>query len=319
MDKELKDELEEKLGAEEAQKRIKDKVGEYHGLITPDSAGYLVSLEVFGPRARTATLLQARASLTPVKVRVRVERVFPPKTYEKAGKASCTERASVSDHSGTGTLVCYDEAARPLSEEIAAGDLVEASPVRFRGDEYHLAQNGTLSVAQKGKRAKIAGSDGIGVFEGEITRWFGNMPYQKKGNETPGTMASFEISDASGTARVVWWESPEFSQALPVGTRIIVENGVRRGGEIHITAAGRLVYGKGQEKENPKIEKIEVKGGGAVEIKAGEIEFSLDENAACIRMGAGMPPAGVSAKTIIELKTPSWIGKPLPNSWIPKD
>ncbi len=336
--------LREQLGEAAYAERLSAKLGEYHFLITKEAAAHLLELEAAGPQARVGTLRQALLSPLPVMVRCRLERLFQPKLYEKNGQTARIQRMAVTDHSGPGTLVAYDKDCEPIDAQLLVGDLVQAGPVRSRGGELHLAPGGTLKRVQKGGRQKIvldnAGKNAstIGNFEGVVTEFGGDFPVRKtnwKQNTlagqaaagaappAPGLMSSFILKDDSGSARVVWWNSPGLQGKLRVGMQAQVENGIRRGNEIHISEAGRLVFdAKPQEEEQkrPKIGKIEIEtgetGAARVKVMAGEkivCFFSLEE--ACAKMGAGPVPEGVDAATIVELKKSDWMGKPLPLSW----
>lgn len=316
MDEGMREALETKLGKGELDSRLQKKLEEYHGLISRGAALHLLSLEFFGPQVRASTLLQAKASASAVKLRVRLERVFPARIYDKGGKGGLTQRAAVSDHSGGGTLVCYDDAARPLSECAVSGDLIEVSPVRFRGDEYHVGHGGEIKVAESGPRAKLSGGEGIGTFEGNVSEFFGDFPYRKNRGEG-GLMSAFELDDGKGKARCVLWDSPGMKNSLSKGMKAIIENGVRRGEEIHIGAAGRLLFArKNPDEGRPVIEKIEIdEERGKVVARAGSISAEMTFDEACKNLGIGPVPEGIKPVTLLNLKKGSWIGRHMPKSW----
>jgi hypothetical protein len=217
-----------------------------------------------------------------------------------------------------------------------------------------LVTGGSLRVVQSGPREKIVPTAGektasIGNFQGVVAEFMGDFPIRKtnwrqntlqgpaaktmasgSSGQTPangssgqnlaavsqGLMSSFTMQDTSGSARVVLWNSPGLSGKLRGGQKVQIENGIRRGNEIHISEAGRLVVDMGaQAAHRPPIESIEMEG-ATVKVKAGELTISwpsLEE--ACARLGAGAVPAGVDAATIIALKKGDWIGKILPRNW----
>ncbi|MDE1798668.1 MAG: hypothetical protein KGH63_04675 [Candidatus Micrarchaeota archaeon] len=341
--------LRAQIGEAEYAERLQSKLREYHFLITKEAAAHLLELEASGPQLRAQTLRAALLSPLPAMVRARVERIFPPKTFERGAAKGRIQRLSATDHSGPGTLVLYDAACQAIDEQVLSGDLVEAGPVRSRGGELHLSPGGTVRLLQKGLREKIIaeaagrGTGGagaakapssIGNFEGIVAEFQGDFPVRKanwKQNTLGGAgaagaaasrppvglMSSFTLQDDSGSARVVLWTSPGLAGQLRAGMRAQVENGIRRGGEIHVNEAGRVVFAHQTdgERKAPAIEKIEMDG-NRVMVVAGSRELffpSLEE--ACARLGAGKLPEGVSAQTIIGLKKAEWIGKPLPAAW----
>lgn len=317
-DKGVRAELEEKLGAEGLLARIAEKISEYHGLITKDAAEHLVALEVLGPRVRAATILQAKGTHSQCRLRVRVERIFLPKIFEGGGKSGMTQRFSASDHSGSATIVCYDDSCRMLNESVMSGDIVELEPVRHRGDEFHLSQGGKITPVQRGGRAKLAGSEGIGNFEGEVAEFFGDYPYRK--GTGSAMMSSFSLRDGNGSVRVVLWDSPSLSGKLLPGTQVGIENGVRRGAEIHIGAAGRLLFAlpKAEDDGAPKIEDIQIdEPTHEVRVMCGGkclVALTFDEAAA--NFGIGQVPPGIEPATALSLKKNDWIGRHLPRKWM---
>ncbi len=320
----LEEELRKLLG-DEFEERLAAKLKEYHQLIPRDAALYLISLESGGAAARVETLARALQSYSPVILQARIERVFPPRIIEKNGGKSKSQRAALSDQTGAGTLVVYDSACAPLERELMAGDLLQAGPVRVRGGEFHLLGNGVLTCVQKGVRAKIKEEkeipNQIANFEGVVTAVFGDFPYRRgqsrlSGEAGSALMTSFELQDESGKARVVLWDSPGLAGQLKAGQKVGIENGTRRGGEIHINSAGRLLMEWMEPAQRPKIDEITAseKEGCVIRADGHVVKFSSLEEAA-MRLGAGPVPEGVQASTIIELKKKDWIGRGLPVEW----
>ncbi|VVB56922.1 Uncharacterised protein [uncultured archaeon] len=328
-------ELEAQWGKETLDERLASKLREYHGLIPRESALLLLSIEAAGQSARPESIAQAMRAYRPSLLRVRVERVFPARAFDKNGGTSRSQRVSVSDQSGSGTLVAYDSACAALERAVVCGDLCEAGPVRLRGGEFHLLPGGEVKRLQKGPRMKIhappeaAGqnkSSSVGHFEGVVSSFFGDFPYRKgqsrlSGDAPSSLMSSFELTDSSGRARVVLWDSPGLSGQLKAGTPVEIENGQRRGGEIHIGSSGRLLAASPEGQPRPKIEKMEIiegkEGVACLSILSSDSRSfvfpSLDEAAA--RLGTGPVPEGISARTVVELKIREWVGKDLPEGW----
>ena len=325
----VEDELISKWGKDELEARLSAKLKEYHQLIPRESALMILNLEAIGSTVRPETLNMGSKSLRPVQLRVRLERVFPQRVSERDGGISKSQRVSVSDHSGAGTIVFYDSACQFLEHSALIGDLVQVGPVRFRGGEFHLLPGAIAECTQKGGRLKIVdsthqASSSVGHFEGAITDFFGDFPYRKgqsrlAGDAPSALMSSFELTDASGKARVVLWDSPGMAGKLKSGLSVEIENGQRRGGEIHISSSGRLLIHQVQETVRPKVGKIEFDAVNPSRIIVSSSDGrtflfpSLDEAAA--RLAAGPIPDGVDGRTMLELKKKDWIGKDLPASW----
>ncbi|GEM_PF-4138212 len=310
---EIEKELLGRLGKEGLEGRIASKLAEYHSLIPRESAAYLVSLEEFGPKVRVASLSQAKQTPQPSKLLVRIERVFQQRKFERGGKDARVQRAAVSDQSGSGTLVCYDDACAPLEEEAASGDLIDIQPVRFRNDEFHLSHGGKITVVQKGARAKLSGSEGIGTFEGTVSEVFGDFPLKKNGADALAT--SFSITDGKDNARVVCWEGGGIASRLHEGMRVIIENGVRRGGEIHVGAGGRLLFGGVENRKGEKIVAVEISGDDVIIATEGGRKITIAAAVACELFGLGAVPDGIKPITAVALKKSDWVGRELPHDW----
>jgi hypothetical protein len=168
----------------------------------------------------------------------------------------------------------------------------------------------------------------IGNFEGEVVQFFGDFKYKKgqakiTGESQDALMSSFEILGPGGRARVVVWDSPGLAGKIKKGAYVEIENGQKRGKEIHINSSGRLLIA-GIKQQRPTIEKIEIANDESQNqglqklfvFASGSKIFqfpSLEEAAICI--GGGPIPQGIEPQTIIELKKKDWIGKPVPQEW----
>ncbi|MFH1306252.1 MAG: hypothetical protein ABIH83_01165 [Candidatus Micrarchaeota archaeon] len=314
------EELRSKISKEEFETGVREKLEEFHHLITKESAEYLLALEKIGAKAKLENIESAKLKGIPCILNARVERVFLPQIFEKGGEESRTQRMQISDQTGGVIVACYDEGSKKIDKEIVAGDLAEIGPVRFRGEEFHLLPKGNVRRIQKGARGKLKDEKlQVGNFEGKVVQFQGDFPYKKGqarlvGEGETALMSSFELEDGSGKKRVVVWDSPGMKNILKKGMEVEIENGNRRNGEVHIGKGGRLVFDRKEEKR-PEIERIEINE-GEVKVFAKEktIVFeNLEE--ACFKFGIGKVPEGIKEKTALELKKNDWVGKPLPLKW----
>ncbi|MFA5108060.1 MAG: hypothetical protein WC492_00835 [Candidatus Micrarchaeia archaeon] len=313
------DQLSSVLSLEEINAGIKQKLQEYHYLITDETARYLLSLEKFGTQAQVCTIAQAKARASPSILHVRIKRVFVPQIFERGASVSRTQRVEVEDQTGTFIIACYDELGKKIEQQVLIGDLVQIGPMRMRGREFALMQGGEIKILQKGARAKLNSSTTYANFEGEITQVHGDFEYSRgqtklDGGAQKALMSAFEIEDGTGRIRVVKWDSPGLATSLKKGMKVGIENGVRRNGELHIGSGARLVFEPFEEKR-PQIENIKIDESKIVVSAQGTTVVFDDMESAAVRFGLGQIPNGISPITAIELKMKDWIGKPLPKKW----
>lgn len=312
--------LEVELTEDELQSLIRQKLEQYHHLITNESAKYLVALERFGVEHNVCTIEQAKVRAAPSILHVRIKRIFVPQIFSRGVQQSRTQRIEVEDESGNATIVMYDQLAKQIDSKAICSDVVEIGPLKFRGNEFHSMQSANMDRMQKGIRTKLSDKNAIlANFEGRITDIAGDFTY-KTGQTRLGGQAqthiatSFEINDGTHSKRVVFWDSGGIEKQLEENMQIEIENGIQKNGEIHIGKNSRLVYEK-KEEIRPKIKRIEINE-QQVLVHSNEktVVFEGLENAA-YKFGIGQVPSGITPKTAIELKIPQLIGKDIPKNW----
>ena len=299
---------------------VQKKLGEYHHLVTVESAQYLVALETLGVQTAVQTIEQAKIKAAPSILHVRVERIFLPRIFKRGVQEFRTQRIEAQDESGSCTVVMYDELAKELESSVVNRDIVEIGPLKFRGREFHAITTAKIKRIQKGSRCKLSDEEQLlANFEGRITDVTGDFTYRVGQSSLTGKAdtqiaTSFEIEDGTGAKRVVFWNSGGIEKKLKVGMHIEIENGLRKNGEIHIGKTSRLIYK--QEKEvRPKIREIKIENEKVLIYSDGKTVVFENLNFAAHKFGIGSIPDGINPKTALELKVPQLIGKEEPKEW----
>jgi len=273
--------LSEVMGKEEIEAEVKKQEERFAGLLTRETALFVIAKEKGLVKERFVKLAEVAKSLRTVNVRGRVLRVYPELKSERNGKEIRSVRVHLGDESGERTLVLWNEDVKRLVE-ICLDDVVEVRGTYVREEELHLGYRGELKVVE---RAPITNIDvlrenSIVNVIGKISEIFPEYFYLQNGKDE--FMSSFEITNGSKKVRVVLWHEPALARELSVGSVVRLENTVYKNNELHVNRRSRVVVLKKEEDEG-WVQEITVLGerelsarvGGNEVIFRGEMSLAL--------------------------------------------
>ncbi|MDD5317191.1 MAG: hypothetical protein PHF51_00490 [Candidatus ainarchaeum sp.] len=246
------------VGAEALARLVREKQGEFAGLLSGDAAVYAVAkgLGVEEDSCEPApefTQISGLSDGMRASVRGTVGRVHALKEFSRNGRTGRVVRISIEDSGAAAQLVLWDrEAERAHAGGLAKGDVVEVLEATARqgisGMELELGMAGSLKrVSQMGRAAgRISGlSEGRG-FDGDVRvlERFGARGFSRGGKDS--VFASFTVGDETGLARLVLWEPAALlAEKIGADSVVRVEDGVGRLGrngamELHVGREGRV-------------------------------------------------------------------------------
>jgi ssDNA-binding replication factor A large subunit len=268
---------------------VKAKRDEFAGLLSEAAALYAVAKEngvepeTVPPEVSYAKLSELKDGMRGVNVRVAVERVFALKEFERNGRKGSVVNALVSDGSGSAMLVLWDREA----QKAHAGGLEKGDRLRIHGAAVKAGLSGpeiSLGLAGSLKREdgeRVAPSRLSELREGRefdvlarVLDFGGRSEFERNGRK--GSVAWFTVGDASGTARLVYWDAPEgVAGRVQPNSVVKVENGLAKQGlggrmELHVGRGGRLIVGPREAEVAGRAEILGAKLADAAALAEGE-------------------------------------------------
>lgn len=255
----------------EFERRVAAARDEFAGLLDDEALGLLVLDELGLNEGAYATVadLKGRSEAT---VRVRIERIEPPRTFERAGRdPGRVVNVLVADATGEARLVFWDKDVERV-EELRAGLHLTIVNARVKegsfGAELHVGPwsvldvEGALDPARRKLLADVADSPGGAMekravqttlqteelptmLEGEFA-WLGpTRPHRTKEGATAFS-CEMDVETEKGPLRVVAWDAHvKSARGLPQGARVRIEGLVPKvkgaATEWHTTPATRFV------------------------------------------------------------------------------
>ncbi len=277
--------LEGKIAEDEFQKRIKEKIDEFGGLLSEEGAALIVAndlgVDLRLERPREFLHIKDLAVGTgDVWLCARVTCVSTVREFQRKAGTGRVANVEVMDKTGSTRIVLWDDLTN-FTKDLHKGDIVEVRggyvKEGFReGLEIHI------SSSRRGEISKLSKTDkdlpecktdytpiGELVEEmadidvvGRVNQLYGIREFQKNGGT--GKVASLSIIDDTGEIRLCLWnDKAGIAEKLKRGDIIAVEDGYSKMGlnglELHSGWRGRIVLNpKVQVKELPDIERVNV-------------------------------------------------------------
>jgi hypothetical protein len=235
--------------------KVKQKIEQYHYLITEEYAKYLVELEQSKKNIKILTIKEALEKKEECYLNVRIKKIYLLIKTQKGNEQYYTLRAMAEDHTGQAIVVFFDDKALQVWHDIMQEDIVLIGPLKYNKDEFRLLTNGEIKIIQKAPIQKVLIEGKKGNFEGIIKKINPPKNYKTKLGMQK-TFYSFEIEINKKIYRLLVWNFEGEEKELlniPLNTKIRIENGLIKNNEIHADRTSRLIY------QRPKKPKLKIK------------------------------------------------------------
>lgn len=240
--------VKDRVSQADFERRVREASEAFGGLLD-DEASALLVLDELGLNEGAYTTLSELKGRSEATVRVRVERVEPPRTFERAGRdPGRVVNVVVSDATGESRLVFWDKDT-DRAEELRAGSHLTVVNARVKegkfGAELHIGPwsvlevEGALDPAKRKLLADVApegpekaltitqtklhAEELPTTLEGTLA-WLGpTRPHRTKEGVT-GFTCELDITTERGPLRVVAWDAHvKSARALKEGVRVRIE------------------------------------------------------------------------------------------------
>lgn len=245
----LYEKVKDRVPREEFERRVAATRTEFDGLLDDEAVGLLVLDELGLNEGAYATLsdLKGRSEAT---VRVRVERLEPPRTFERAGRdPGRVANVVVSDATGEARLVFWDKDVEKTEDgTLRPGAHVTVVNARVKdgrfGPELHIGPwsvldvEGALDPAKRKlladvateperqlepKQTKLPAEELPTTLEGKLAWISPTRPFRTSEGAT-GFACDIDVETERGLLRVVCWnEAVKAARGLAMGARVRIE------------------------------------------------------------------------------------------------
>ncbi|MBU0586192.1 hypothetical protein KJ780_01640, partial [Candidatus Micrarchaeota archaeon] len=220
--------LVEKLGKDETESKISEKIKDMSGFLTRDAAIRVIYNELKLPPEKVKLSDIADGANRTIVV-AKLARILPLQQFDNGKKM---RKIVLSDESGERELKLWNDDVNRLNS-IHAGDMLEFLGIYCKNNELSLGYSGELKVLEKASFADLGGLldlEGLSVnARGLVESVDGEKEYEKDGKKRK--MFSFTLTDWTNKARAVIWSNIERGNALSIGSEVKIENALARNGE----------------------------------------------------------------------------------------
>lgn len=255
--------LKNKFNEDILNKKLKDIINEYNGLINIDTAIKILAKQnefCFSEKQRIADIKKGMRSIN---LDAEIIKFFP--IYERKGDNSFKcQRIMLKDETGTIPLVFWNEDIQKLENELSLGDKIELSDAYENNGELNYTYRTKFNIIEKQEPISISDlKEGICSVKGRIVEIFPEYLYKKNGEIKK--MASFKLMQGKEQIRVIIWENLKFYDSFDEGDLIRIESGWFKNGEIHLNEQARVII----------LEKV--KDSDVIKGEIKDIKLQLDE------------------------------------------
>ena len=282
-----------KLGAEEAEAKVKERVEGFHGLLTKEAAAKLIASEMGLIKREVLKVSELVEGLGSVDLEVEIVEIGPIRSFPSG---AVLRVLVVSDVSGKASVNFWGDDAKK-SGGMHLGDLLEIKKGYVKMGKVNVGYKTTYSVVKKAEVTPVSE-----VKEGSKFMCMGTVDgiKGKVGN-------AFVFSIEGVPVSVV--NSPSKGEHLQVGDSVLLEGVEYNGAEILVEGKARMLLKKNRDNIfRGKLEGIEWDGDKAVLVAGGE-RFSAERQTLIKFLNLKDLKEDIDLHMIVKMKLPEIAGK----------
>ncbi|MBD3397980.1 hypothetical protein GF412_02320 [Candidatus Micrarchaeota archaeon] len=285
--------LNEKLGAEEAEAKIKEKTEGFHGLLTKEAAAKLIASEMGLIERDFTKVSELVEGMGSVDIKTKIVDIGPLRSFPSG---AVLRVLVVSDGSGEASVNFWGDDGKKAGR-MHLGDTLEVKKGYVKMGKLNIGYKSTYSVVEKAEAVPVSEIKEGGRFmcTGKVDSIKGRI-----GN-------SFVFSVEGVPVSVVNY--PSKGNHLQVGDSVLLEGVEFNGGEIVVEGRARMLLKKNRENIfRGKLEGIEWDGNRAVLVADGE-KFFAEKHTLIKFLKLKEIKEDIDLHMIVKMKVPGISGK----------
>jgi hypothetical protein len=282
-----------KLGAEEAEAKVKERVEGFHGLLTKEAAAKLIASEMGLIEREVMKVSELVEGMGSVDLEVEIVEIGPLRSFPSG---AVLRVLVVSDGSGEASVNFWGDDAKK-SGGMHLGDTLEIKKGYVKMGKVNVGYKTTYSVVKKAKVTPVSEVKEGGKF----------MCMGKVGSIEGRKGKAFVFSIEGVPVSIV--NNPSKGEHLQVGDSVLLEGVGYNGAEILVEGKARMLLKKNRNNIfRGKLEGIEWDGDKAVLVADGE-RFSAERHTLIKFLNLKDLKEDIDLHMIVKMKLPEIAGK----------
>lgn len=292
--------LEGKMGKEETEAKINERIEGFHGLLTKEAAAKLIASEMGLVERQEMKISELKEGMGEVDLEGRIEEVGKMRSF---ASGAVLRAVTVSDGSGEIQVNFWGEEAKK------AGKMHVLDTLEIRKGYVKM---GRVNIGYKSAYRVSKGAEVIPVGEvdgKEPGERFNAMGKVEQIDGMEGDSFMFAIGDKGKSIPVSLVNAPSKGEHLQVGDSVLLEGVEYSGGRILVEGRARMLLRKNRDNIfRGKLDGIRQEGEGIFIIAGGE-KFATGKEGLARFLKLGELRDDISLDALIEMKLPDIRGK----------
>ncbi|MBD3389363.1 hypothetical protein GF415_00195 [Candidatus Micrarchaeota archaeon] len=290
--------LEKNAGKEEADKKIVQKVEEFHGMLTQEAAAKLIASELGLVKESLVSAAELKEGMVSVNFEGEIAGIGKKREFPSG---AVLRTVILKDESGEAGLNFWGEDAKK-SAGLHIGDRIEVKNAYLKMGKLNLGYRGTSKIKERAeavplpelevKRGKVMVMGKIGKIEGD------------KGGEF-----LFSISGGGKTIDVSLRNSPGKGKHLQEGDSILLEGAEFKDGKLVVDGRARMLLKKNRDNiVRGELQGIEIDGETAI-LKVDGKNFVCGRNQLIKFLNMKDIKKDIDLHTVLKMRLPEIMGR----------
>lgn len=286
-----------KVGDNEAEAKIKERIEEFHGLLTKEAAAKLIASEMGLIEREVAKISELKEGMGAVDLEGEIVEIGQLRSFPSG---AVLRVLAVSDGTGEAHVNFWGEEAKKAGG-MHLGDILEIKKAYVKMGKVNIGYKSTYSVSKEAKAVPIPElKEGARLLVvGKVDSILGRK----------GDVFIFSITNGKKSVPVSLLRSPEKGEHLQVGDSVLLEGVEYNGAEIMVEGRARMLLKKNRENIfRGKLDGISMEGENAV-LEAGGEKFSMEKGTLVKFLNLKGLKEDIDLQMIVKMKEPEIRGK----------
>jgi len=289
--------LVEKVGENDTQAKIDEKIKGFHGLLTKEAAAKLIASEMGLIERSLMKISELQEGMGSVDIEGAVQEIGPLRSFPSG---AMLRNIIISDGSGEGTINFWGDEGKKAGG-MHLGDILEVKKGYVKMGKVNIGYKSTYSIVKSAPVLSVSE-----IKEGEKFLVLGKV---ERIEGMGGSAFVFTISDGGKSVPVSLLNSPGKGKHLQVGDSVLLEGVEYNGAEILVKGRSRMLQKKNRDDIfRGKLENIGMKGDKCL-LKIGGESFVADRDTLINFLNLKELREDIDLHVIIGMKLPEIKGR----------